>query len=77
VPPNNRLDLGQVDLVIFPNHLAHRIFDKWQTAMLAMRRAMVFVCISRFGQSMAGLMTSETSCPGAEGPATDRSTQAS
>jgi hypothetical protein len=50
VPPNNRLDLGQVDLVIFPDHLAHRIFDKWQTAMLAMRRAMVFVCISRFGQ---------------------------
>ena len=50
-PPNNRLDLGQVDLVIFPDYLAHRIFDKWQAAILAMRRAMVFVCISCFGQS--------------------------
>jgi hypothetical protein len=63
VPPNNRLDLGQVDLVIFPNHLAHRIFDKWQTAMLAMRRAMVFVCISRFGQR-----TSVPLCPGLAPP---------
>ena len=50
VPPNNRLDLGQVDLVIFPDHLARRILAKWQAAMLAMRRAMVFVCIGQFGQ---------------------------
>ena len=50
VPSHKRLDLRKVDLVIFPNHLAHRILAKWLAAMLAMRRAMVFVCISRFGQ---------------------------
>ena len=50
VLPHKRLDLGQVDLVIFPDHLGRRILDKWQAAMLAMRRAMVFVCIGRFGQ---------------------------
>ena len=50
MPPDDRLDLGQIDLVIFPDDSAHHIFAKWQAAMLTMRRAMVFVCISLFGQ---------------------------
>ena len=50
VSPNNRFDLEQVDLVIFPDDLVRRIFIKWQPAMLIMRRTMVFVCINRFGQ---------------------------
>ena len=50
MPPADRFDRGQIDLVIFPDHLAHRIFDKWQTAMLAMRWPVVFVCIGRLRQ---------------------------
>ena len=50
MPPDDRLDLGQVDLVLFADYLAGRILAKWQAAMLAMRRAMVFVRIGRFGQ---------------------------
>ena len=50
VPPHKRLHLGQVDLVIFADYLARRIFAKWLAAMLAMRRAMVFVRIGRRSQ---------------------------
>ena len=50
VPPYKRLHLGQVDLVIFADYLARRIFAKWQAAMLAMRREMVFVRIGRRSQ---------------------------
>lgn len=67
VPPDHRLDLGQVDLVIFPDRRAGRILGKRQAAVVTMRRAMVFVSIGRFGQNagvplMAGL--------GAAGPRT-------
>jgi hypothetical protein len=50
VPPDDRLHLRKVDLVIFAHHIAMRIFPKWQAAMCAMRRTMVFVRIRRFGQ---------------------------
>jgi hypothetical protein len=50
VPTDQRLHFGQVDLVIFADHLAMRIFAKWQPAMLAMHRAMVLMRIGRFGQ---------------------------
>ena len=57
---DDRLDLGEVDLVIFPDHHAGRILGKRQAAMATVRRAMVFVSIGRFGQNagvplMAGL----------------------
>lgn len=60
VPPDHRLDLGQVDLVIFPDHRAGRILGKRQDAVVTLRWAMVFVSIGRFGQNagvplMAGL----------------------
>jgi hypothetical protein len=29
VPPDNRLDLGQINLIIFPDPCAGRIFGKW------------------------------------------------
>ena len=50
VPSHERLDLRKVDLVIFPDYIGRRILAKWQTAMLAMRRAMVFAHIGCFGQ---------------------------
>ena len=50
MPPDDRLDLRKIDLVIFPDDIAHRIFAKWQAAMLTMRRPVVFVCIGRFRQ---------------------------
>ena len=60
VPPDNRLDLGQINLVIFPDHCAGRIFGKWKAAMTTVLWAMVFVSIERFSQNagvslMAGL----------------------
>jgi hypothetical protein len=51
VAPDDRLDLGKVDLVIFPRHRAGHIPGKWQPAVLTMRGAMVFVSIGRFGQN--------------------------
>ena len=57
---DDRLDLGEVDLVIFPDHHAGRILGKRKAAMVTVRRAMVFASIGRFGQNagvplMAGL----------------------
>lgn len=62
VPPDNRLDHGQVNLVIFPDHRAGRFSGKRQAAMTAMCRAIIFVSIGRLGQNtgvplMAGLGT--------------------
>ena len=64
VPPDNRLDLGQINLVIFPDHRAGRIFGKWQAAMATALGAMVFVSIGRFGQN--------TGVPLMAGPGTAR-----
>ncbi len=50
MPPDDRLDWRKIDLVIFADDIAHRICAKWQTAMLAMRGPVVFVCIGRFRQ---------------------------
>jgi hypothetical protein len=64
VPTDQRLHFGQVDLVIFADHLAMRIFAKWQPAMLAMHRAMVFVRAGRFGQHAGVALVSRLATAG-------------
>ena len=65
VPPDNRLDLGQVNLVIFPDQCTGRILRKWQAAMATVLWTMVLVSIGRGGQNagvslMAGLSTARS-----------------
>jgi hypothetical protein len=57
---DDRLDLGKVDLVIFPDHRARLIFSKRQAAMATVGRAVIFHHVRRFRQTasmalMAGL----------------------
>jgi len=64
VPPDKRLHVGQVDFVILADYLADRTFAKLQAAMLARRRAMVFVHVGRLRQCAGVSLLPRLGAPG-------------
>ena len=58
MPAYQWLHLGKVEPIIFADNLLPHICAKWQAAMLAVFRAMIFVRVRRLGQNAGvSLMT--------------------